>query len=63
VDTVITIPNERCSTQSQGTRFQRIVQTGRRCAASSGAGHIDIITVPVINVDFADVKAIMEGME
>src|SRR5262249_34379747 len=64
VDTVITIPNERLlHTVERGTSLQdgfRVADDGLRQAVQ---GISDLITVPgLINLDFADVKTIMQGM-
>jgi len=64
VDTVITIPNERLlNAVPKGTRFQESFRLVDDVLLQAVQGISDIITVPgLINVDFADVKAIMEGM-
>jgi cell division protein FtsZ len=64
VDTVITIPNERLlSAVPKGTRFHESFRLVDDVLLQAVQGISDIITVPgLINVDFADVKAIMEGM-
>jgi len=64
VDTVITIPNERLlNAVPKGTRFQESFRMVDDVLLQAVQGISDIITVPgLINVDFADVKAIMEGM-
>lgn len=64
VDTVITIPNERLlNAVPKGTRFRESFTLVDDVLLQAVQGISDIITVPgLINVDFADVKAIMEGM-
>src|SRR5690242_10295374 len=64
VDTVITIPNERLlNAVPKGTRFQESFRLVDDVLLQAVQGISDIITVPgLINVDFADVKTIMEGM-
>lgn len=64
VDTVITIPNERLlNAVPKGTRFHESFRLVDDVLLQAVQGISDIITVPgLINVDFADVRAIMEGM-
>lgn len=64
VDTVITIPNERLlNAVPKGTRFHESFRLVDDVLLQAVQGISDIITVPgLINVDFADVKSIMEGM-
>ena len=64
VDTVITIPNERLlQTVQRGTTLQDAFRTADDILRQGVQGISDIIQVPgVINVDFADVKTIMQGM-
>lgn len=64
VDTVITIPNERLlSAVPKGTPFYDSFRLVDDVLLQAVQGISDIITVPgLINVDFADVKTIMEGM-
>ena len=64
VDTVITIPNERLlNAVPKGTRFHESFRLVDDVLLQAVQGISDIITVPgLINVDFADVKAIREGM-
>src|SRR5215475_1153945 len=64
VDTVITIPNERLlNAVSKGTPFFESFKLADDVLRQAVQGISDIITVPgLINVDFADVKTIMEGM-
>jgi cell division protein FtsZ len=64
VDTIITIPNERLlSAVSKGTSFRDAFKVADEVLRQAVQGISDIITVPgLINVDFADVKAIMAGM-
>jgi cell division protein FtsZ len=64
VDTVITIPNERLlQTVQRGTSLQDAFRIADDILRQGVQGISDIIQIPgVINVDFADVKAIMQGM-
>jgi cell division protein FtsZ len=64
VDTLITIPNERLlQTVQRGTTLQDAFRTADDILRQGVQGISDIIQVPgVINVDFADVKTIMQGM-
>jgi cell division protein FtsZ len=64
VDTVITIPNERLlNAVAKGTPFLESFKLADDVLRQAVQGISDIITVPgLINVDFADVKAIMAGM-
>ncbi len=64
VDTIITIPNERLlSAVSKTTSFRDSFKVADEVLRQAVQGISDIITVPgLINVDFADVKAIMAGM-
>lgn len=64
VDTVITIPNERLlQTVQRGTSLQDAFRIADDILRQGVQGISDIIQVPgVVNVDFADVKAIMQGM-
>ncbi len=64
VDTMITIPNERLlQTVQRGTTLQDAFRTADDILRQGVQGISDIIQVPgVINVDFADVKTIMQGM-
>jgi hypothetical protein len=64
LDTVITIPNERqLNAAPKGTCFQESFKMVDDVLLQAVRAISDIITVPgLINVDFADVKAIMEGM-
>ena len=64
VDTVITIPNERLlNAISRATPILESFKFADDVLRQAVQGISDIITVPgLINVDFADVKTIMEGM-
>jgi cell division protein FtsZ len=64
VDTVITIPNERLlNAISKATPVVEAFKIADDVLRQAVQGISDIITVPgLINVDFADVKTIMEGM-
>jgi cell division protein FtsZ len=64
VDTVITIPNERLfSAVSEGSSFVDAFKAADDILRQAVQGISDLITVPgLINLDFADVRTIMQGM-
>ncbi len=64
VDTVITIPNERLlGTVDRNVSLQDSFKLADDVLRQAVQGISDLITVPgLINLDFADVKAIMQGM-
>ncbi len=64
VDTLISIPNERLvRTMEKGTSLSDAFRVADDILRQGVQGISDIIQVPgVINVDFADVKAVMHGM-
>lgn len=64
VDTVITIPNERLlGTVDRGVSLTDAFKLADDVLRQAVQGISDLITVPgLINLDFADVKAIMAGM-
>ena len=64
VDTLISIPNERLvKTVEKGTSLSDAFRVADDILRQGVQGISDIIQVPgVINVDFADVKAVMHGM-
>ena len=64
VDTLISIPNERLvKTVERGTSLSDAFRVADDILRQGVQGISDIIQVPgVINVDFADVKAVMQGM-
>ena len=64
VDTLISIPNERLvRTVEKGTSLSDAFRVADDILRQGVQGISDIIQVPgVINVDFADVKAVMHGM-
>ncbi|HKP35330.1 MAG TPA: cell division protein FtsZ [Pyrinomonadaceae bacterium] len=64
VDTVITIPNERLfGAVPQGASFAQAFQAADDVLRQAVQGISDLITVPgFINLDFADVRTIMQGM-
>ena len=64
VDTVITIPNERLlHTVEKGASLSDAFRIADDVLRQAVQGISDLITVPgLINLDFADVKAIMSGM-
>lgn len=64
VDTVITIPNERLlHTVERNTSLQDAFRVADDVLRQAVQGISDLITIPgLINLDFADVKTIMQGM-
>jgi len=64
VDTLISIPNERLlETVQRGTTLNEAFRIADDILRQGVQGISDIIQIPgVINVDFADVKTIMQGM-
>ena len=64
VDTVIIIPNERLlNCVPRGTSFFESFRIADDILRQAVQGISDIITIPgIINRDFADVKAVMQGM-
>src|SRR5881396_1409951 len=64
VDTVITIPNERLfAAVPQGASFADAFRAADDVLRQAVQGISDLITTPgLINLDFADVKTIMQGM-
>ncbi|MDX6288673.1 MAG: cell division protein FtsZ, partial [Blastocatellia bacterium] len=64
VDTVITIPNERLfGAVPQGASFADAFKAADDVLRQAVQGISDLITVPgLINLDFADVRTIMQGM-
>lgn len=64
VDTVITIPNERLlHTVDRGVSLSDSFKVADDVLRQAVQGISDLITVPgLINLDFADVKSIMQGM-
>jgi cell division protein FtsZ len=64
VDTVITIPNERLfGAVPQGASFADAFRAADDVLRQAVQGISDLITVPgFINLDFADVRTIMQGM-
>src|SRR5260370_497277 len=64
VDTVITIPNERLfGAVPQGASFAEAFKAADDVLRQAVQGISDLITVPgLINLDFADVRTIMQGM-
>src|SRR6185369_8719939 len=64
VDTVITIPNERLlSAVDKNTPLSDAFRAADDVLRQAVQGISDLITVPgLINLDFADVKSIMQGM-
>lgn len=64
VDTVITIPNERLlSAVEKNTPLSEAFRAADDVLRQAVQGISDLITVPgLINLDFADVKSIMQGM-
>ncbi len=63
VDTMICIPNEKLLAVAQGAGFFESFRIADDILRQAVQGISDIITIPgIINRDFADVKAIMNGM-
>jgi cell division protein FtsZ len=64
VDTVITIPNERLfGAVAEGASFADAFKAADDVLRQAVQGISDLITVPgLINLDFADVRTIMQGM-
>ena len=64
VDTLITIPNQRLLTVvERGTSLQEAFRVADSVLQQAVQGISDLILVPgLINLDFADVRAIMSGM-
>ena len=63
VDSVITIPNERLLAVDRGLTLLKAFEAADDVLRQAIQGISDLILVPgLINLDFADVKAIMRGM-
>jgi cell division protein FtsZ len=63
VDTVITIPNERLRTLERQTSMIDAFHIADDILRQAVQGISDLIIVPgLINLDFADVRAVMQGM-
>jgi len=63
VDSVITIPNERLLAVERGLTLLKAFEAADDVLRQAIQGISDLILVPgLINLDFADVKAIMSGM-
>src|SRR4030081_3535202 len=63
VDTMIVIPNEKLLAVAQDAGFFESFRVADDILRQAVQGISDIITIPgIINRDFADVKAIMQGM-
>jgi cell division protein FtsZ len=63
VDSVITIPNERLLSVERGLTLLKAFEAADDVLRQAIQGISDLILVPgLINLDFADVKAIMSGM-
>src|SRR5438105_11066477 len=63
VDTMIVIPNEKLLAVAQNAGFFESFRIADDILRQAVQGISDIITIPgIINRDFADVKAIMQGM-
>jgi cell division protein FtsZ len=63
VDSVITIPNERLLAVDRGLTLLQAFEAADDVLRQAIQGISDLILVPgLINLDFADVKAIMSGM-
>lgn len=63
VDTIITIPNSKLKEENGGIGIMDAFQKADEVLMQAVKGISDLITIPgVINVDFADVQAVMKGM-
>jgi len=63
VDTIITIPNSKLKEENGGIGIMDAFQKADEVLMQAVKGISDLIIVPgVINVDFADVQAVMKGM-
>jgi cell division protein FtsZ len=63
VDTIITIPNSKLKEANDNIGIMEAFQRADEVLMQAVQGISDLITVPgVINVDFADVQAVMKGM-
>lgn len=63
VDTIITIPNSKLKESQENIGIMEAFQRADEVLMQAVQGISDLILVPgVINVDFADVKAVMKGM-
>lgn len=63
VDTIITIPNSKLKESQENIGIMEAFQRADEVLMQAVQGISDLITVPgVINVDFADVQAVMKGM-
>ncbi|CAN5796365.1 cell division protein FtsZ [soil metagenome] len=63
VDTIITIPNSKLKEENGSIGIMDAFQKADEVLMQAVQGISDLITVPgVINVDFADVQAVMKGM-
>ncbi|HSK71472.1 MAG TPA: cell division protein FtsZ [Pyrinomonadaceae bacterium] len=63
VDTIITIPNSKLKESQENIGIMEAFQRADEVLMQAVQGISDLITVPgIINVDFADVQAVMKGM-
>lgn len=63
VDTLIVIPNEKLSEMYSGLTFQEALNKADNVLFEAAKAVSDIINIPgYINLDFADVKAVMQNM-
>ncbi len=63
VDTIITIPNSKLKEVEERITIKEAFQRADNILLQAVQGISDLITVPgIINLDFADVKAVMKGM-
>lgn len=63
VDTIITIPNSKLKESNENIGIMEAFQRADEVLMQAVQGISDLILVPgVINVDFADVQAVMKGM-
>lgn len=63
VDTIITIPNSKLKEANDNIGIMEAFQRADEVLMQAVQGISDLITVPgIVNVDFADVQAVMKGM-
>ncbi len=63
VDTIITIPNSKLKEVEEQITIKEAFQRADDILLQAVRGISDLITIPgIINLDFADVKAVMKGM-
>jgi cell division protein FtsZ len=63
VDTIITIPNSKLKEVEEKISIMEAFRPRRRYSAASRSGHLEFNhRSGIINLDFADVKSVMQGM-